>query len=172
MRSIASRRVHPGALRVHVRRDEPGGSLLQNKSIFRRTIVHSINRREFVQDSATLAAGLAATQFVASKANAAPNGSTAFASDWQNSHDRVWLGRDYWANPLQDWRIANGRIECVNPAPDRNVHLLTRSLSDRIAGFSMSVRIGRVGGGPLFGKEGASSKGSFGFRVGVRRPAR
>ena len=33
----------------------------------------------------------------------------------------------------------------------------------------MSVRIGRVGGGPLFGNEGAN-KGSFGFRVGVKGP--
>ncbi|MDQ3331160.1 MAG: alkaline phosphatase D family protein, partial [Planctomycetota bacterium] len=34
----------------------------------------------------------------------------------------------------------------------------------------MSVRVGRVGDGPLFGKEGANAKGSFGFRVGVRGP--
>lgn len=118
-----------------------------------------------------MATGMAAASLVSpTQVQAAPVASTAFASDWQSLHDRVWLGRDYWANPLQDWRIANGRIECVNPAPDRNVHLLTRSLSDSVAGFSMSVRIGRVGGGPLFGKEGTSSKGSFGFRVGVKGP--
>ena len=60
---------------------------------------------------------------------------------WRNiSHDEVykavirayndWLGEEYWANPLQDWRIAHGRIECTNAALDRNVHLLTRQLGE------------------------------------------
>ena len=75
-----------------------------------------------------------------------PNG---FASRWQRAHDRVWLGPEYWANPLQDWRVAGGRIECVKAAPDRNVHLLTRQLGDRPGDLRMSVRVGRVGGGAL-----------------------
>lgn len=27
-----------------------------------------------------------------------------------------YAGQDYWANPLQDWQIAKGRIECTNAA--------------------------------------------------------
>ena len=66
-----------------------------------------------------------------------------------------------WANPLQDWRVANGRAECVNAAADRNIHVLTRQLADRSGDVRMSVRVGRVGGGALAGK------GSFGFRLGI-----
>lgn len=66
-----------------------------------------------------------------------------------------------WANPLQDWRVANGRAECVTAAADRNIHVLTRQLADRPGDVRMSVRVGRVGGGALAGK------GSFGFRLGI-----
>jgi hypothetical protein len=54
-----------------------------------------------------------------------------FRSAWDRAPDRVWLGAEYWANPLQDWRIAGGRIECARAAADRNVHVLTRQLANR-----------------------------------------
>jgi alkaline phosphatase D len=53
------------------------------------------------------------------------------------------------------------RIECVNAAPDRQVHVLTRQLGKQKGTLTMSVRVGRVGGGKLAGN------GSFGFRLGV-----
>ena len=90
---------------------------------------------------------------------------TSFASRWDNQHDRVWLGSEYWANPLQDWRISNGRIECIKAAPNRNVHLLTHQLGDHQGGLTMSVRVGRVGGEKL-----SDGKGSAGFRIGVIGP--
>lgn len=91
----------------------------------------------------------------------AAEAASEFRSQWHNSPDRVWLGADVWANPLQDWRMANGRAECVNAAADRNIHVLTRQLASRSGDLKMSVRIGRVGGGVLTGK------GSFGFRLGI-----
>jgi phosphodiesterase/alkaline phosphatase D-like protein len=84
-----------------------------------------------------------------------------FRSAWDQSPDRIWLGPEYWANPHQDWRVAGGRIECINAAPDRNVHVLTCQLANRPGNLEMSVRVGRVGGGPLAGR------GSFGFRIGI-----
>jgi len=24
---------------------------------------------------------------------------------WSNTNDRVWLGGDYWANPMENWKI-------------------------------------------------------------------
>src|SRR6185295_19409855 len=100
---------------------------------------------------------------VAAPATAA-EGNTAFASRWDTVHDRVWLGPEYWANPLQDWRIAGGRIECINSAINRNVHLLTRDLGEQPGDLRLSVKIGRVGGGALAGA------GSAGFRLGIRGP--
>ncbi|MDA1015865.1 MAG: hypothetical protein O3A00_15590, partial [Planctomycetota bacterium] len=83
-----------------------------------------------------------------------------FRSDWNSQHDRVWLGAEYWANPMEDWRINNGRIECITPGPDRNVHVLTRRISQQEGSFDMKVRIGRL--------TDAKAHGSAGFRVGIR----
>src|SRR4029077_5905527 len=74
---------------------------------------------------------------------------------------------EYWANPLQDWRVAGGRIECIKAAANRNVHLLTRQLGEQAGDLEMTICIGRVGGGKL-----AGGKGSAGFRIGIMGPLR
>ncbi|MBI4661170.1 MAG: alkaline phosphatase D family protein [Verrucomicrobia bacterium] len=127
-----------------------------------------ITRRKFIQDSTALASGLAVVgKLSPARPAAAEARESAFVSRWNASHDRVWLGPDYWANPLQDWRVRNGRIECLNAALDRNVHLLTRQLGDQRGNLRMSVRLGRVGGEPL-----NQGKGSVGFRIGILGPLR
>ena len=120
----------------------------------------SLNRREFLNRSAALAA----TSLFASRLSPllhAGEPAVAFRSTWDRTLNRVWLGPEYWSNPLQDWQVTGGRIECVNAAADRNVHLLTRQLSSRSGTLELHVRIGRAGGGPLAGK------GSAGFRIGI-----
>ncbi|RMG02974.1 MAG: hypothetical protein D6741_02950, partial [Planctomycetota bacterium] len=52
-----------------------------------------------------------------------------FESRFDRTPDGVWAGPEYWANPLQDWRIADGKLECLTPAAGRNVHLLTYQLT-------------------------------------------
>ncbi|HEY2414555.1 MAG TPA: alkaline phosphatase D family protein [Pirellulaceae bacterium] len=118
------------------------------------------SRREFLQESAVVAA-VAAMPGSALAANAGE-----FASRWGETPDRVWLGSEYWANPLQDWRVAGGRIECITAAANRNVHLLTRQLGEQPGDLAMSVKIGRVGG------KLADGKGSAGFRIGIMGPLR
>lgn len=81
-----------------------------------------------------------------------------FGSQWQDSHDRVWLGPEYWANPMEDWRVADGRIECIRDGANRNVALLTRTLDGDDGRFEMSVRLGRL----------SSGDGSAGVRVGIK----
>lgn len=122
-----------------------------------------LTRRRFLQNSAALAAGAAVTAALAPKVEAAP-ATGEFASDWNNCPDRVWLGADYWSNPLQDWALANGRVECTNAAADRNVHVLVRSLGERNGSFTLRVRLGRTDGAVLKGG------GSAGFRIGIRGP--
>ncbi|WP_129640753.1 MULTISPECIES: alkaline phosphatase D family protein [Steroidobacteraceae] len=61
--------------------------------------------------------------------------------------ERVWLGEAFWANRLQDWRLANGRIECLNGRESfeaRTVALLTRSMNRKRAPARISVRLGLV----------------------------
>ncbi|MDI1334539.1 MAG: alkaline phosphatase D family protein [Lacunisphaera sp.] len=79
---------------------------------------------------------------------------------WSRTHDRVWLGGAYWANPMEDWCIKDGWAECLSTGGNRSIHSLTHEMTDPAAGFMMSVRLERVAFG---GKdEGA------GFRLGVR----
>jgi hypothetical protein len=120
-----------------------------------------LTRRRFIAGSASLAAtSVVAPLLRASSAQPAAE----FRSRWDGCPDRVWLGPEYWANPLQDWQIANGRIECTNGAPDRNVHVLTRELSERKGNLGMSVRVGPVEGGM------PATTGSAGFRIGAQGP--
>ena len=81
-----------------------------------------------------------------------------FESHWDRSPDRIWIGPQYWTNPMEDWRLTDGAIESVSTGGDRNVHLLTRELTDRDAAFSLSVRLALVERGET---------GSAGFRVGI-----
>ena len=74
-----------------------------------------------------------------------------------NTHDRVWLGESYWANPMEDWRVVDGAAECQTTGGNRNVHLTTHQLTNAKGRFTMSVRIGQV----------AVKDGGAGFRGGV-----
>jgi phosphodiesterase/alkaline phosphatase D-like protein len=83
----------------------------------------------------------------------------AFEGRWSKSPNRPWLGRDYWANPLQDWRVRDGRIECWVAGGDRNVYLLTHELSAQPGTLRMSVTFGRL--------DAAAAEGFAGFRFGI-----
>jgi len=85
-----------------------------------------------------------------------------FQSDWPKELQRIWIGPQYWSNPLQDWRISNGRLECTVTAPDRNVHLLTHQLDDSKGSFRISVRLG------LLDKHTETADGRIGFRIGAK----
>src|SRR5262245_21759440 len=90
---------------------------------------------------------------------AAAAGAPAAHSD---QDDRPWLGPEVWSNPLQDWRLRNGRIECFVSGRDRNVVLPTHGVTDQPGAVSMRVRLGRLedDSTPL-------QKGFVGFRLGI-----
>jgi phosphodiesterase/alkaline phosphatase D-like protein len=67
---------------------------------------------------------------------------------------RPWIAGEFWANPLQDWQLANGRIECIVSGGDRNVALLTRETG---ADFTLQVELGAIEN---------NGTGFAGFRVG------
>ena len=84
-----------------------------------------------------------------------------FTSTWPEGVTRVWVGPDCWANPMQDWRVADGRLECVVSGGDRNVHLLTRQLGEGKGDLAMRVRLGALD------DPAKLTPGWIGFRVGV-----
>jgi hypothetical protein len=79
---------------------------------------------------------------------------------WASSADRVWLGAEVWANPMEDWRIAGGWAECITSGSGRNLHSLTHQITNPVASFEMSVIIARP--------DGLAQDGGAGFRIGIR----
>ena len=60
---------------------------------------------------------------------------------WDRTPDRVFLGGEFWANPMEDWRVRGGWAECLVVSGNRSIHSLTRALRNAEAAFAMSVRI-------------------------------
>jgi len=78
---------------------------------------------------------------------------------------RVWIGPGYYANRLMDWRLENGRIECVegrSAKPMRTLHLLTRALHEDEGNLVMSVRTG-----PIAPADSAHQNTWSGFVIGA-----
>ncbi len=68
-------------------------------------------------------------------------------SSWPGDIERTWVGPGMWANRLQDWRIANGRLECLearSEKPMRTVHLLTHRLAERAGDVHIWVKTGLI----------------------------
>ena len=81
-------------------------------------------------------------------------------ADWGKMHDRVWLGGEFWANPMEDWRVVDGAAECQNRGPNRNIHSLTHQITNPKGKFSMEVDVTTL--------ESLDRDGGFGFRIGAR----
>jgi hypothetical protein len=92
------------------------------------------------------------------------SGQRTFRSDWSPGIERPWIGPDYCACRLQDWRLRDGRVECLaagTGAPARTLHLLTAALSERRSSVSLAVRTGPLEPGP------AGAAGLAGFLIGA-----
>jgi alkaline phosphatase D len=74
---------------------------------------------------------------------------------------RPWVGADLWANPMEDWRVAGGRVENTMSGGDRNVVLLTGEFSGESAPFTVRVALDQLA-------ERLSIKGHVGLQVGRR----
>jgi len=67
-----------------------------------------------------------------------------FQSELPDNINRIWIGPEYWANRLQDWRISGGRLECLVSAENRNVHILTHQIGGQKGDFNTSVKFGLI----------------------------
>ena len=83
-----------------------------------------------------------ATLTLAHPASAEKDGPAGFQSHFTTTPDRVWPGANYWPNPMENWRIQNGRLECTHTGQDRNVHLLTHHVGNGDGGFTIRVQTG------------------------------
>jgi len=85
-----------------------------------------------------------------------------FQSMWPEDIERIWPGPEYWTNRLQDWRIKEGRLECLLGDEDRNVQVLTRQLGSHDGNLEMCVRLGVLGESDL-----ENGDDWVGFKIGA-----
>jgi hypothetical protein len=78
---------------------------------------------------------------------------------WVKTQDRVFLGGEFWANPMEDWKVSEGGVECLNAGPGRSVHSLTHQVTQK-GTFVMGVTLTRL--------ETLKVDGGAGFRIGLR----
>ncbi|MDD4109771.1 MAG: hypothetical protein PHH93_13735 [Prolixibacteraceae bacterium] len=84
---------------------------------------------------------------------------TEFAANFDNINDRIWVGRDFWSVPLEDWKVEDGKLHCTGTVPNSRVNLLTHVLSPEPGNFKASVKI--------YLKNEGNTPGSAGLLIGV-----
>ncbi len=81
----------------------------------------------------------------------------------QEGVTRPWIGPEYWTNPLMNWQLSDGRLECTHGGWVNELHSLTHQLKEADGDFSMSVNLG------LMNREGVSAEREIfaGFKFGA-----
>jgi alkaline phosphatase D len=83
-----------------------------------------------------------------------------FFEHFNNTNDRIWIGKDFWSVPLEDWKVEDGRLHCNGIVPQSRVNLLTYVLSEGSGEFEASVIISLL--------EKGNTPGSAGFLIGLK----
>ena len=90
------------------------------------------------------------------------NGYISFTDNFSIQNDRVWIGEDYWAIPMEDWRINKGRVEFTGSEKNSTVEVLTSVISEGSGEVVVSVKLGLL-------KRGLDAKGGkAGFLIGIK----
>lgn len=120
-----------------------------------------LDRRSFLKKAGSTALSATALRLAPPMPSAEEKEKVSFRSTWPRDATRPWAGPEYWTNPLQDWRVHQGRLECIRAGGDRNVTLLTREVAPHSGNLVLRVRMGRLDSIPL-------QRGFVGFRVGIK----
>jgi alkaline phosphatase D len=72
------------------------------------------------------------------------NNNIDFFDNFNNTNDRIWIGKNFWSIPLEDWKVEDGRLHCNGVVPQSRVNLLTHVLSEGAGEFEASVIISLV----------------------------
>ncbi|MCX2832358.1 alkaline phosphatase D family protein [Microbulbifer thermotolerans] len=122
---------------------------------------YRISRRDALKLAAGMAAGVVGCTSTTNNTqrNQTNNLTKKFSDSWDQTHDRIWVGGEYWANPMEDWRVVDGGVECVSTGGNRSIHSLTHQLVAHKP-FVISVNIKRL--------QTSSKDGGAGIRVGVK----
>ncbi len=84
---------------------------------------------------------------------------SSYFNDFNSTNDRIWIGKDFWSIPLENWKVENGKLHCAGNVPQARVNLLTHVLSPDAGDFEASVIISLSSEGSI--------PGSAGFLIGL-----
>ena len=87
-----------------------------------------------------------------------------FVPDIAANVTRPWPGKDFWANPAEDWHTAKGRLENNFSGGNRNVVLLSAEVSAEKGTFNARFLLDQISF-ELFGD------GFVGIQAGLRAPS-
>lgn len=79
---------------------------------------------------------------------------------FEKLNDRVWIGKDFWSVPMEDWEIRNNRLQFNGTKRNARLHLLTYVLKKDKGDFRIKSRLGLL--------KNNDSKGSVGFTIGIK----
>jgi phosphodiesterase/alkaline phosphatase D-like protein len=83
-----------------------------------------------------------------------------FKTNFDHVNDRIWIGKDFWSVPLEDWKVEDGKLYCVGEIQNSRVNLLTHVISKELGDFRLSAKI--------MLEDKGSTPGSAGFLVGMK----
>jgi len=90
--------------------------------------------------------------------SACQNESSTVEYDFNSLNDRIWVGEDFWTVPLEDWSVANGRLEFNGAGQQNTCSILPYLICDTGKPFKISVDMGLI--------EMGDSNGSSGLIIG------
>ena len=82
-----------------------------------------------------------------------------FSANFDNTNNRIWVGKDFWSIPLEDWKVEDGKLFCTGKVPNSRVNLLTHVISPEAGDFEVSAKIMLT--------EKSDVPGSAGFLIGA-----
>ncbi len=77
-----------------------------------------------------------------------------YTASFKNVNDRIWIGKDFWAIPLEDWKVADGKLQCTGNEPQSRVNLLTYKIAPDPGDFEISVEASLIEKGDIPGSAG------------------
>ncbi len=84
---------------------------------------------------------------------------TEFLTNFDNTNDRIWVGKDFWSVPLEDWKVEDGKLYCIGDIANSRVNILTHVITPELGEYEISAKVMLTDKGKM--------PGSAGFLIGV-----
>jgi alkaline phosphatase D len=122
----------------------------------------SFSRRKFVKGMGILIPAVTSqfNKLLANNLFENGNHTAFFKREFKKSSDRIWIGKDFWSVPLEDWEVENGRLQFTGLQKNSRLHLLTYVLKHGNGTATLKADLGLA--------INKGNNGSVGFTIGIK----